>query len=239
MSTLVLSPSQLEDWKLCRLRWRFKQEPTGEQPAATIAQAIGTAVHSAWEMYVQAPPLDRSPDLMLNNLELALAEAGDGVPPDGQNRARSMVRHYLKAFGQDPEVSCGSTETDISMAINERVRFHARLDYVSGGSIYELKTTSRRPNEDDYLYFNPQLRYQGLLVSQTNRPVRLHVTVLWPGGAERYAWPLGQATLDKTRVEVVELARQIEEAKIVAHEGWHCRFCPFKSRCVERLILER
>ena len=232
MERFVISPSQIEDFQLCPLRW-YNNRKKVERGPASMALLRGSAVHDAWEQFVNTPVKKRSSELLQANLSLAwnsLAEEETAKGRDlsdpkeekswqkGRAESRKLLEKYWEEFGQDSAVTSGESEKTLSMNFGE-FDLQARLDYwilerrdIDRASVvYELKTTGRSPNQMYYTYFMPQLRYQALLASEAapnaiTEPI-VYVTVLWPNGAVRLEKIVLTSELGRTYDEVYRLGK--------------------------------
>jgi len=257
----TISPSQIEDFQLCPLRWSYSRRlaPTGPP---SLAMLRGTAIHDSWEQFVNAKPSDRSLEMLEANLSLAWNSLEEEQRQAGQNMdepkiikawqknradSRKMLEAYWEKFGQDVDVSGGAAEVTLSLPFDD-FTLQARLDYLTGMNIHELKTTGGAPRDLTwYNYFIPQVRYQLLLASchQTSakNPPTAYVTVIWPNGAVRLEKFAGAAELERTYREVLRVGTRMLEmnrlspaaAKEHGHEGYHCLSCRFYDPCLARL----
>mgnify|MGYP001614492891 CR=1 FL=1 len=204
----------------------------------------GLVVHATWEAFLTAPPEERSLELLESNILVAWADQKATAPEFDEKiwtKARDetlrMVNNYWEEFGNDTSLTSGHCETTLNHTVIDGVILQARLDYLVGNDDYELKTTGRTPRMEQYLYFNPQLRYQAWLMWKQGLQPVVHPTVLWPTGAARWHWAISPRILKATEDELQRVAGEIQKAEITAREGWHCTLCPFMENCVDRITV--
>jgi RecB family exonuclease len=250
---MIITPSQMETWDDCHLRWWHSRQPrppgsSTRQP--TFAMRQGTAVHDSWEEFLHAPVEKRSLELLSVNVDLSWdaqrAEAdafGWDVTEKSWIKARDvsqrMAGHYWDEFGQDVELANVETEVTLSLDLNEDVTLQARLDAVDmiHGVDHELKTTGTAPQLESYLYFRPQMRIQALLLAQKIKQLpKVAVTVLWPTGAIRGYTTVTMSHMERTRREVLAMAEGIQQERFEPTEGWHCDRCSFHDICLDRIL---
>jgi hypothetical protein len=241
-----ISPSQIETWEECRLKWFKSREPDRPRGKATLPMRGGTAVHAAWEPFLQAPPSERTFELLSMNFDLSwqqqfdeadeMDDAGLKKWETARKNSRRMLENYWTMFGKDEELWPGTTEQTIETPVYGDVYIRARLDYLAGRNIHELKTTGSQPDVNRYLFLNPQVKYQALLVKDVLKldPV-IHLTILWPTGAERVSWEPPDSVLDITRQKVGEVAYDMARGDIPPTESWKCGMCPYENECLTRV----
>ena len=225
----------------CRLRWWLsRQGPAVERSGGTLPQLTGLAVHDAWEKFLQCPPEQRSLDLLRANVVLKWDELQFETAAKGKDTAREnslkMVEQYWAEFGNDAGLDTKQTEQTLSLPFGAD-SVEARLDKLQGTDIHELKTTGSAPRSPaSYLYFNPQIRIQGLLVKELIGWPTAYVTVLWPTGAVRWQREFTEDELDLTKRDLKRALDEIRAGDIYAHESFLCNGCYFENYCIGRLM---
>jgi superfamily I DNA/RNA helicase/RecB family exonuclease len=243
---VTVSPSKVESFTRCELRW-FLEHVGGTETAST-SQSVGTLIHAiaalATDPYTQreAVLLDRL-DAMWDTVDV-----GRGwFARKERERAAEMVRRLAQWFaGNVREVT--ATELDFEVTTG-RARISGRVDRIERDPegravVVDLKTGSGRPGDEEIAQ-HPQLGVYQLAVLLGGFPGRVGGTD--PGGAELVH--VGRAAFSgRPRVQpqprlaahpdpewalrlVHGVAEKMAGAAFHAMDNDLCRMCPVRTSC--------
>lgn len=236
-----VSPSSLETYQSCPLRWLLQRH--GGQGAATTRQSVGVLVHDL---------ADALPAGSAGELETARQERFDelGLPATWlghreDERSGEMVRKLAGYVGSVERELVG-TELEFSVRLG-RARLRGRVDRLERDAegrlvVVDLKTGTRQPTKDA-LASHPQLgAYQaaveaGAFLAQTGTSRSGGAVLVQLGGSQRKAPQQFQPPLSAAEDPTWAL-RMVQEAAegmagqrfaAVRNEG--CRHCPVRASC--------
>jgi len=242
-ATITVSPSQVEKFATCPLRWLL--ETSGGTRGASAAQGLGNLIHELAAL--SADPELATADALLPRLEDALARMDLGGPwttRRERERARSMLASFLVWLDAGGRRELVGVELPFSVEVDGRAKLTGRVDRLERDAdgrlvVIDLKT-GRTPARGDDLARHPQLgAYQ--LAAQAGgfgEPAE-------PGGAalvqlggsaarpkQQNQPPLGDADdPDWARRLVVTVAEGMAGTTFAARENGACRICPVRTSC--------
>ncbi len=240
-----VSPSKVESFTRCQLRWFL--EHVGGTETSTAQQSVGTLVHA-----VAASALDdatSTEEMLLARLEALLpaAELGRGWAQDKElAKARAMVRRLARWLA-DHGREVLATELDFAAEVGRAV-VAGRVDRIERdaegrGVVIDLKTGSAKVPDDD-LAGHAQLAAYQLAVEQG---AFAEQGLTEPGGAELVQLGKGGYT-DKPRVQrqrslstyddpgwarqlVTDVAEGMAGSAFAAMDNKFCPHCPVRTSC--------
>jgi RecB family exonuclease len=240
---VTVSPSQVEKFATCPLRWLL--ETAGGTRGASAAQGLGNLIHELAALAAE-PGFDTA-DALLPRLEEALVRLDLGGPwttRRERERARSMLAKFLTWLDADGRRELVGVELPFSVRVGERATLTGRVDRLERDAdgrlvVIDLKT-GRTPVRGDDLPQHPQLgSYQ--LAAQAGG----FGAAAEPGGAalvqlgssaakpkQQDQPPLGAAEdPDWARKLVVTVAEGMAGETFAARENGACRICPVRTSC--------
>jgi superfamily I DNA/RNA helicase/RecB family exonuclease len=247
-----LSPSRVEQFATCELRWLL--ESVGGSGRDTASQTVGTLVHAL--AAATADPGLRSPEVLLAELDRRWAQVDLGSPwftAQQRGRAADMLERFLGWLAGNPR-TLAAAEVDFSLDLDApveggtvQVRVAGRVDRLErapdgSGVVVDLKTGSSKPKPPD-LAEHPQL---GVYQWAVERGAFPEATVRGSGGASLVQ--LGKAAGAGAKEQAQPALRDAEDpdwaARLVsraaagmagaafhARENGYCERCPVRSSC--------
>jgi superfamily I DNA/RNA helicase/RecB family exonuclease len=239
---VTVSPSQVEKFATCPLRWLL--ESAGGTRGASAAQGLGNLVHELAAL--AADPDFATADALLPRLEDALARMDLGGPwttRRERERARSMLAKFLTWLDAGGRRELVGVELPFSVGV-DGATLTGRVDRLERDAdgrlvVIDLKTGRTQARGDDVAR-HPQLgAYQvAAQAGGFGEPAE-------PGGAalvqlgssaakakQQDQPPLGAAEdPDWARRMVVAAAEGMAGATFAARENGACRMCPVRTSC--------
>ena len=239
-----VSPSKVESFSRCQLRWFL--EHIGGGASAGAAQSVGTLVHAVAETALD--PETSTEEALLARLELLLAsvDLGTGwVATKERAKAEQMV-HRLASWLARNERQLVATEHELSATIGRAV-LGGRVDRVERDDqgravIVDLKTGSSKCPPDELPGHGQLATYQLAVESGALADVGLTES----GGAElvqvgkgggKAGLVQGQAALADSadpgwaRTMVLEVAEGMAGSAFHALDNRYCAMCPVRTSC--------
>jgi DNA helicase-2/ATP-dependent DNA helicase PcrA len=233
---LELSPSAVEAYRTCPLRYRFAsvdRVPTAPSPA----RAVGVAAHSALEAHYRPGGTGGDGEALVRRFAAALRREGVAETAEGRQalaRGREALPPYherLVRSGTRPV----AVEREFTLAVGPH-RVHGRIDRVDahpagGHQIVDYKT-GKPPGpggrgEDDDLVL--RLYLQGAREAWGVEPRGATLVHVLDGDA-RGVHP--DAAADAAAIEAVrEAAEGISAGRFEPRPSWACRTCDFALLC--------
>lgn len=235
---VVLSPSHLQAYTECPLRWLLGGRG-GRDTAAGTAAAIGTLIHDviASDPDADASALQRSLEAQWSTLGL-----GSGWIVDRQKAdAMAMLERYVRYAGSVRDD--GFTKVEVERAYDEQIgpaRVTARVDrveYREDGTarVVDLKTGQAKVSRAE-AERNPQLGVYQLVVDP-ERPAQEGAALVYlanssPNPVVRTQRPVEESG-DASWVHalIAEAAGGMTTAQFAARPGPWCQTCPVRSSC--------
>lgn len=240
-----LSPSQVERFQTCGLRWLL--ETAVHSSPSGVAQRLGSVVHAVAAMAGETAELDAA------ELTRRLDEVWDELEFDGpwfSRRQREIAHAMIERFvAWLRENSRALVEVELPFAADvDRARIRGRVDRLERDGhgravVIDLKTGTSKP-PDDEVDRHPQLAVYQLAAALGAFE---HLGLTAPGGAELVQ--LGKAAyVRNARVQaqralpddpeprwaerlVAQVAEGMSAASFVATANDGCRTCPVRSSC--------
>jgi DNA helicase-2/ATP-dependent DNA helicase PcrA len=233
---LELSPSAVETYRTCPLRYRFAavdRVPT----APSAARAVGVAAHSALEAHYRPGGTGGDGEALVGRFAAALRREGVAATAEGRQalaRGREALPPYherLVRSGTRPL----AVEREFTLTVAPH-RVHGRVDRVDahpagGHQIVDYKTgkppgPGGRGDEDDLVL---RLYLQGAREAWGVEPRGATILHVLDGDA-RGVHP--DADADAAAVEAVrEAAEGISAGRFEPRPSWACRTCDFALLC--------
>ena len=233
---LELSPSAVEAYRTCPLRYRFAA--VDRVPAApSAARAVGVAAHSALEAHYRPGGTGGDGEALVGRFAAALRRAGvDGTAEGRQALARG--REALPPY-HERVVRSGTRPVAVEREFTLTVaphRVHGRVDRVDshpagGHQIVDYKTgappaAGARGDEDDLVLRLYLLGAREAWGIEPRGATVAHVL----DGAARGVHP--DAAADAAAVDAVrEAAEGIAAGRFEPRPSWACRTCDFALLC--------
>jgi ATP-dependent exoDNAse (exonuclease V) beta subunit len=239
-----ISPSKVEEFHRCELRWLLKA--CGASDTGRLRASIGTLVHDLAE---KAAVDDWTEERMLAELDQVwpTIDTGTGWSAAREyDRAREMVRRLAQWVRANPRQFVGA-EVSFDVTI-ERARLVGRVDRLDADGdgrlvVIDFKTGKSAPTKEQ-IKAHPQLATYQLAVDlggfdRTAGPGRASggasLVQLGKGNAgasEQFQAPLNEADDPQWAREFVEeTARGMTQATFKAVPGTWCRTCPALPSC--------
>lgn len=243
-----LSPSQIEGYLRCPLRWMLLR--AGGESGTALRQSIGTLVH---DLAFEAARHDWGPEQIWAHYEQAWAgiDAGRGwVARRERTRVDAMVTRLVRWLEENPR-TCVGVELEVSTQIADAT-VRGRLDRVdregeNGLLVVDFKTGTSAPTKAEVAE-NPQLGvYQwavaagavgedGIGTSESLKPVGgvlVHLGIPSTHAAKEQRQPaLSEAADPNWPRELVEqVADGVARPVFAALVGPGCGHCPVRSSC--------
>lgn len=155
-----LSPSKVESFDLCALRW-FLESGVGISGSSGPPQVLGSLVHALCELASGDPPLERGQ--LQARLDEVLPELDLGAPWAVRRRrleAMQQVDRFL-AWVQDSGRELVGTEVDVRVTLREGAELRGRVDRLERDPqgravVVDLKTGTSKPRDSEVAR-HPQL----------------------------------------------------------------------------------
>jgi superfamily I DNA/RNA helicase/RecB family exonuclease len=240
---VTVSPSQLERFASCPLRWLL--ETAGGTRGSSPAQGLGNLVHELAAL--AADPELATADALLPRLEQALVRMDLGGPwttRRERERARTMLAKFLAWLDAGGRRELVGVEVPFRVGVGERATVTGRVDRLERDGdgrlvVFDFKT-GRTPTRGDDLARHPQLgTYQ--LAAQAGgfggpaEPGGAALVQLGGSGAaakQQDQPPLAaDADPDWARRLVLMVAEGMAGADFPARENGGCRICPVRTSC--------
>ncbi len=239
-----VSPSKVESFQRCELRWFLEHVGGGDTSGA--AQSVGTLVHAVAETALDAGSSTEEALLARLHELLPTVELGSGwVAGKERAKAETMVRRLAAWFaGHRREVV--ATELEFSAAVDRAV-LGGRIDRLERddlgrGVVVDLKTGSSKPPADEIAAHGQLATYQ--LAVEHGAFAEHGVTssggaeLLQVGkGAGAKAVAQAQPALADSddpgwaRAMVLEVAEGMAGSAFRAVENRYCAMCPVRTSC--------
>ncbi len=240
---VVVSPSRVESFRRCELRWFLEQAGGGTSPGP--AQAVGTLVHAVAETAVD--PSSSTEAALLARLEELLphTDLGSGwVARKERERAEAMVRRlagWLASNARDVV----ATEQDIDITI-DRARLVGRVDRVERDEagravVVDLKTGSSKTKEAELMTHGQLAAYQlaaehgafaGTRGSGGAELLQVGGGAATKGAVAQQQVPLAESSdPDWARSLVLDVAEGMAGSAFRAVANDYCQMCPVRTSC--------
>jgi superfamily I DNA/RNA helicase/RecB family exonuclease len=237
-----LSPSRLETFRRCELRWFL--ESCGGSSSSGVSQGVGSAVHKVAEL---APPgADPATLAATLNRQLAGVDLGRGwVRRQQTERAREMVDRLARWLLDRPAAAAVEQSFEVQVG---RARLRGQVDRVERDEdgrarVVDYKTGSTPTDSADLVEHGQLAAYQvaasagafadlGLAESGGAMLVQLGKAATKKAAREQTQPPL--ATYDDPQWAeqmVLVAAERMAGSAFVAAENKHCSHCPVRSSC--------
>ena len=260
MPTKSYSPSELETWVDCSLKWYYRYSrrlhPNDDIVGGPLVS--GRTVHAVveaclkekveWTPYMLNRALVNATDSNAN-LEIVNVD----IPKrhiDTYKRVRKYALGVERALDKVPQWVWNEPNWHIEQDLNAMVgdvHVHGRPDlwrFVDDDlyniiELWDIKTTEHDPM--DYVLWNPQLRLYAAALAQAHDKTVVYRVLTLPTDQKkphRTSPPLLFLEEAHQRLigQVTRAAREIAEGTIIPREGRHCNFCDFKDVCMTRIF---
>ena len=260
------SPSELECWVDCPLKWQFRYDRKLRPINAVAAGPLvsGRAVHALVEHRVKAGIAATEQQALRALINAADRDAGlplndDPVSERHQDVGKKVSKYVagvMRAVGKVPEWVWEEKSWHVEEPISGHlggVDVHGIPDLWRvveeeefGYEIIELldvKTTENNPM--DYVLWTPQLRVYASMLSDLHDKTVVYRVLTLPTSAGKPSALSPQLVLTHialARVEgqvcnvVGDMARSQEADAITPREGRHCNYCDFNDICKTRVM---
>lgn len=235
---VVLSPSQLQTFSECPLRWLLSSRG-GQDPAEATAAAIGTLIHDL----VAADP-DADLRTLQDRLEARWSSLGLGegwIVERHLAQAKQMLQRYTR-YVQESRAQ-GFTSVEVERGFQTQIgpaQVRARIDRIETSDdgtvrVVDLKTGVTVPSRSD-VEVNPQLGvYQEVLEPDQRATAGAMLVYLAAGSTT----PTSREQTPVHQAEDPEWVRKLIDAAAVgmtgstfpARPGDWCRTCQVRSSC--------
>jgi superfamily I DNA/RNA helicase/RecB family exonuclease len=166
--TVRVSPSKVESFDTCSLRW-FLESGVGVAGSSGPAQVVGSLVHALAELGSGAAGLDEA--ALTARLDQVLPELDLGAPWAARRRrdeAVEQLRRFLR-WQQAAERELVGTELQVAVPLGERAVLSGRVDRLERDAhgravVVDLKTGSTKPTRAE-LARHPQLGVYQLAIA--------------------------------------------------------------------------
>jgi len=234
---IEISPSDLQTYRTCPLRYRFSRVDRIPQPDRPSGR-IGTAAHLALEAHYRPGGVGGDGDALVARFEMQLNRLGVASTPEGQQalrRGREQLPQYHERVARSGATPAG-VERRFTLPLG-RHTVRGRVDRIdrhpSGGFQLIDYKTGRPP--------------AGSGVGDEDLVIALYLAAAQAGGGKIQGARLEYVLDGDSRVfdpDPAELATLVEDARLLADSaasqefeprpGWHCESCDFQLLCPAR-----
>ena len=245
-AVVTVSPSQVEGFGRCGLRWLLERA-VGAAPASAPAQAIGTVIHAVAALLADPAPADEKE--LVRRLDEVWPELdlGGGWYARAQRDAVVSQLHKLLDWHRASARTLLAVEQPFDVR-SGRARVRGRVDRLERdptgrGVVVDLKTGSSRPSADE-LARHPQLgvyqhavRLGAFADRGVGEPGGAELIQLGKGGFSRRVREQPQPPLsddpdpDWVGNLLAAVVDGMSAARFAATIGDHCHACPVRSCC--------
>lgn len=244
----MISPSQLQTWHDCRLKWHYSYQRNIKLPTQAPQLASGTTIHEVLE------------NVLGGTIELedvpAFAEATLQAEFEHQDDSQRQVDRYLpgvlRALGRVPTWVYEETDWHIEEPIEWEWTLpdglHTTIEIGGIPDMYrvtdegvflvEIKSSTKPKDLVPYLLYNPQHRYYGVILRKMypDLPIFVQYIVTTTAQGKHEAkthdpFLLKDKLLDSTERLMLQLASEVGHGDILPHYSWTCGFCDFEKIC--------
>jgi ATP-dependent exoDNAse (exonuclease V) beta subunit len=238
---LRISPSSLESFSECGLKWLLEQ--SGGKDADSTAQVLGTAIH------VIAAQLSQQPDLTLEQLESklkgawSLIDMNKGWIKDYEYRRAAQMLQKFYGWNSTNQNTLVSVEEKFEFKLGNAIISGSidRIELNSDGKyfIVDLKTGATAISYDKASE-NKQLQtYQLAVVKDAFKNKLDHQEVagaalVFIGNSdakEAATRPQEKVDADAVTVELINISSQMSDKTFIATINDRCRSCGVKASC--------
>ncbi len=243
-----LSYSQIETFKTCPLHYKLKyilKIPTPQSPA----QSFGTSIHATLKDFYEAVGSGQKPTEKLAEELLIKNWIRDGY--QNKNHEQKMIKEGNKFLASYLENFFDKNRIPVAMeqpflipltATGERpLKIGGKIDRIDdlgGGNIeiIDYKTGANVPSEKEVNH-DLQLTFYALAATTLKEfpfdrdPKNITVSLYYLNGAKKLSTKRSIGDLEKTKSEIFEIRKQIEESDFSCSGGFFCRDCEFKLLC--------
>ncbi|HEX6937412.1 MAG TPA: PD-(D/E)XK nuclease family protein, partial [Actinomycetes bacterium] len=239
-----VSPSKVESFSRCQLRWFLEHVGGGDTSGA--AQSVGTLVHAVAEAAVD--PASSTEEALLARLERLLpsVDLGTGwVAAKERAKAEAMVRRLARWLERNRRTVV-ATELEFSATVGRAV-LGGRVDRVERDEdgravVVDLKTGSSKPPADEIDRHGQLATYQLAVESGAFADHGLResggaeLVQVGKGGGKDFAVQAQAALADAdnpgwARDMVLEVAEGMAGSVFSAVENRYCAMCPVRTSC--------
>jgi ATP-dependent DNA helicase UvrD/PcrA len=237
---LRLSPSAIDNYTTCPLRYKLKQDwNLPEKPAA--AMQFGSAMHTALMGYFDAQRKGKNldADMVIASFldEFAKAKIDEPLQRElYEKNGRRQLTAFLKSPAATPHGRVAMLEHRIDLNI-AGAQVVGRIDRVDedddGLTIVDYKTG--RPKTQEVADKSLQLSIYALAVQQQG-----HVKSVVFENLEDWTTVISSrksSDLKKAEQKVAEVADDIRAGKFDATPGFHCNWCAYQTLCPEQELV--
>jgi superfamily I DNA/RNA helicase/RecB family exonuclease len=236
-----ISPSSLESFTECGLKWMLEQ--SGGKDADSTAQVLGSAIH-----VITAQLMDQ-PSLTLDQLQVklkgawSLIDMNKGWIKDYEYRRAAIMLQKFYGWHLKNKNKLIAVEAKFEFQLGNAVVAGSvdRIELTSEGQYYivDLKTGAAPISFEDAIG-NKQLQSYQLAVVKDGFKNKLEhqkvsgaqlIFVGDPNGKEAKARPQDQVDAKAVSEEILEIASQMGDKSFVATINDRCRSCAVKSSC--------
>ena len=238
----TLSPSQKRAWLDCRGKWDYGYREglvPVEPPQERLT--VGKYLHSVLRQYHTEPSERRSHAMLMEDLERTWDSQ---LSETSRKKAVNILNTFWNTLGKDEEVPPLGTEQELSVMLPNAVRAHGFLDDLHVDHVNQLVTigelkTGEDPDEDFYVFFNPQVYDYAWMASKqwVGYNIQVRHTLLSTAKAVRRVVPVEPSVLLETEQEWLICADEIygHPLPIVYNRTMRCaRGCPYYLLCLLR-----
>jgi superfamily I DNA/RNA helicase/RecB family exonuclease len=238
---LRISPSSLESFSECGLKWMLEQ--SGGKDADSTAQVLGTAIH------VIAAQLNQQPDLTLDQLESklkgawSLIDMNKGWIKDYEYRRAAQMLQKFYGWNIKNQNTLVSVEERFEFNLGNAIVSGSidRIELTSDNKYYivDLKTGATAISYENARE-NKQLQtYQLAVVNDSFKNKLSHQEVagaelIFIGDAkakDAASRPQGKVDAESVTKELINISQAMSDKTFVANINDRCRSCGVKSSC--------
>ncbi len=237
---LRLSPSAIDNYNTCPLRYKLKRDwNLPEEPAA--AMQFGQAIHTALMGYFDAQRKGKSVDAetVIASFLDEFAKAKIEEPLQRELYEKNGRRQLLAFLNSPAATPCGKVakiEYHIDMEI-AGIQVSGRIDRVDesdeGLTVIDYKTG--RPKTEEHAKKSLQLSVYALAMQKLGGVK----AVVFENLEDRttVATTRTSAALAKAEATIAEVAASIRAGKFDATPGFHCNWCAYQMLCPEKELV--